>query len=166
MSGPANYTLYRSPLGDLLLIGSRGALSALHFDNAERLGALTRELTEQAGAFAAPIRQLDEYFAGERTEFELELAPRGTEFQMQVWQALREIPYGQTRSYGQIAQAIGRPKAARAVGSANNKNPLAVIVPCHRVVGSSGKMVGYAGGLDRKSWLLSHEAARSANSSS
>ncbi|MBQ2412036.1 MAG: methylated-DNA--[Anaerotignum sp.] len=101
--------------------------------------------------------QLDEYFRGERKTFDLPLAPKGTDFQKKVWNALKEIPYGETRTYGEIAAAVGNPKAARAVGMANNKNPIGIIIPCHRVVGANGKLVGYAGGMEKKEWLLQFE---------
>ena len=104
-------------------------------------------------------RQLEAYFAGERTVFDLELAPEGTPFQQQVWTALCEIPFGQTISYGELAARVGRPLGAQAVGRANGQNPVGVIIPCHRVVGSDGALVGYAGGLDRKEALLRHEGA-------
>jgi methylated-DNA-[protein]-cysteine S-methyltransferase len=108
----------------------------------------------------AAARALSDYFAGRRRGFEdVALAPAGTAFQREVWAALRAIPYGSTASYGDVARRIGRPAAARAVGSANHRNPLAIITPCHRVVGGNGSLVGYAGGLDRKAWLLIHEAA-------
>lgn len=101
--------------------------------------------------------QLGEYFAGERTTFDLELAPEGTEFQQKVWMLLRAIPFGETRSYGQLATKLKRPTASRAVGAANGRNPLGIIVPCHRVIGASGDLTGYAGGLPMKRWLLAHE---------
>ena len=101
--------------------------------------------------------QLEEYFAGNRKQFDLPLAPKGTDFQKRVWKALTDIPYGETRTYGEIAAAVGSPKAARAVGMANNKNPIGIIIPCHRVVGANGKLVGYAGGMEKKEWLLSLE---------
>jgi len=104
-------------------------------------------------------RQVNEYCAGERTEFDLELAPTGTEFQRAVWDALLAIPYGETRSYGEIARAIGQPQAARGVGAANHANPIALIVPCHRVIGADGSLTGYGGGLPLKRALLAHEAA-------
>ncbi|NNG37959.1 methylated-DNA--[protein]-cysteine S-methyltransferase [Flexivirga sp. ID2601S] len=104
-------------------------------------------------------RQLEEYFAGERTEFDLPLKSHGTAFQQVVWQALREIPYGQTWSYGQLAHHIGRPSASRAVGLANGRNPISIVVPCHRVIGSGGSMTGYGGGIERKQWLLGLERA-------
>lgn len=102
-------------------------------------------------------RQLEEYFTGERKAFCLPLGPKGTDFQQRVWKALQEIPYGETRTYGEIAAAVGNPKAARAVGMANNRNPIGIIVPCHRVVGANGKLVGYAGGMEKKEWLLELE---------
>ncbi len=109
-------------------------------------------------AIARVRKQVEEYCAGKRTEFDLELAPIGTEFQRAVWNALLEIPYGETRSYGEIARAIGQPKAARGVGSANHANPIGLIVPCHRVIGADGSLTGYGGGLPLKQALLAHEA--------
>ncbi len=109
-------------------------------------------------AFAELRRQLGEYFTGARREFDLPLAPRGSEFQVRVWDALREIPYGETESYGELAERIGHPGSARAVGAANGRNPIAVVVPCHRVIGSSGQLTGYAGGLERKRLLLDIES--------
>ena len=112
-------------------------------------------------AFAEAVRQLGEYFEGQRQAFTLELAPVGTPLQLRVWTGLLQIPYGETSSYGALAKAIGDPKAVRAVGTANGRNPLAPIVPCHRVIGADGSMTGYAGGLDRKRWLLALEARHS-----
>jgi methylated-DNA-[protein]-cysteine S-methyltransferase len=109
--------------------------------------------------FADAIAQLEQYFAGQRTEFDLALDMRGTQFQKNVWHALLTIPYGETRSYGEIARAIGQPKAARGVGSANHANPIGLIVPCHRVIGADGSLTGYGGGLPLKQALLAHEAA-------
>ena len=111
------------------------------------------------GVLAETTRQLDEYFAGTRREFELDLAPRGTTFQLAVWDALRAIPYGATVSYGDIARSVGRPNAVRAVGQANGRNPLAIVVPCHRVIGSDHSLTGYGGGIDRKRFLLALEGA-------
>lgn len=107
---------------------------------------------------AATCGQLDEYFAGRRTAFELPLAPRGTPFQRTVWDALVRIPHGGTRSYGELARTIGRPTHSRAVGAANGRNRIAIVIPCHRVIGSSGALTGYAAGVERKAWLLAHEA--------
>lgn len=120
------------------------------------------ELADADWTSAAPseaVRQLEAYFAGERTFFDLELVPEGTPFQQEVWATLCDIPYGQAISYGELAARVGRPQGAQAVGRANGQNPIGVIVPCHRVVGSDGALVGYAGGLDRKEALLRHEGA-------
>ena len=111
-----------------------------------------------AAVFDHVIAQLDEYFAGERTEFDVPLDPVGTEFQLRAWAALRRIPYGETRSYGEQARTIGAPAAVRAVGAANGRNPISIIVPCHRVVGSNGSLTGFGGGLDAKRYLLDLEA--------
>ena len=117
--------------------------------------------SENPTAFYGVVEQLQAYFAGELTDFELELDMQGTEFQRRVWQALRTIPFGETRSYGEIAAQVGAPGAARAVGLANGHNPIAIIVPCHRVIGASGNLTGYGGGLDRKRSLLALETSRS-----
>jgi methylated-DNA-[protein]-cysteine S-methyltransferase len=162
-----HYATTDSPIGELLVLGDGEAVHSVLMNGDGDFDARKAALKRDQAAYADALEQLSEYFAGDRSEFDLDLRPVGTEFQQAVWMALREIPFGETRSYGQIAAAVGRPKAARAVGSANNKNPIAVIVPCHRVIGSGGALVGYAGGLERKTWLLAHEAdARSANSSS
>jgi methylated-DNA-[protein]-cysteine S-methyltransferase len=148
------YTQIQSPIGRLLLDGNERALQGLHMSPAgPRPG--WRSARE---SFADAVEQLEQYFAGERVEFDLELDMRGTDFQKDVWNALLTIPYGETRSYGQIAKQIGRPDRARAVGAANGSNPVSIIVPCHRVIGSDGSLTGYGGGLDRKRWLLEHEA--------
>lgn len=152
-----SYTTIDSPIGPLLLTGGRDKLTGLHMMGAHDYDELMTVRNEDRSAFATVIRQLEEYFEGSRTEFELALDPRGTKFQTAVWDALCDIPYAQTRSYGQVATAVGNPKAPRAVGMANNRNPIAVIIPCHRVIGASGSLVGYGGGLDRKVWLLEHE---------
>lgn len=157
MSTSSAHRTIDSPLGPLLLVGREDSLQALLYADSAAAGRARQSCPEDPAALELAAEQLAQYFAGERRDFELTLAPLGTPFQRDVWQALSAIPYGQTRSYGEIAGAVGRPRAARAVGSANNKNPLAVIVPCHRVVGAGGAMVGYAGGLDRKTWLIEHE---------
>lgn len=148
-----------SPLGNLTIaIDCDGALAGLymegqrHFPPAAALGVLD----ETVGAEV--VRQLEEYFGGRRTAFELQLRAQGTAFQESVWEALRTIPYGQTRTYGQLAAALGRPGAARAVGGAVGRNPIGVVVPCHRVVGGDGTLTGYAGGAARKQTLLQLEA--------
>lgn len=147
-------TIYPSPIGPLLLeVDEQGRVTQLAFH---------AQGNERSPATAEVERQLDEYFAGERTTFELELAPKGTEFQRSVWNALREIPYGETRNYGQIANRIGNANACRAVGAANGANPIAIIVPCHRVIGSNGTLTGFGGGLDVKAKLLALETGATA----
>ena len=147
------YDAVKSPLGPLLLMGDGDALTGLRMESAPPLGWL-----RDRAAFAEVAAQLDAYFAGERTDFDVALAPRGTEFQRRVWAALLEIPYGETRTYGELAAALGKPNACRAVGAANGRNPIGVIIPCHRVIGSTGGLTGYGGGLDRKRALLELEA--------
>jgi methylated-DNA-[protein]-cysteine S-methyltransferase len=144
-----------SPIGELLLVSDGRALTRLEMGPR----ALPRDGTRDAEALSDAEQQLESYFAGERTEFDLPLAPRGSAFQLGVWQALLRIPYGETASYGEIAAAVGRPDAVRAVGSTTGRNPIAVIVPCHRVIGADGTLVGYGGGLPRKRQLLELEAA-------
>ena len=138
-------------------VDERGRLVRFNLDaaGAERVYPHARRDEAAIGAVRA---QVQEYCSGQRTEFDLELAPRGTEFQQSVWKALCAIPYGETRSYGDIARAIGQPTAARGVGAANGSNPIALIVPCHRVIGSDGSLTGYGGGLPLKRALLAHEA--------
>jgi methylated-DNA-[protein]-cysteine S-methyltransferase len=145
------YTQWQSPLGELLLAGEEGALAALHLPGRRRV---RDDWIRAVGPFAQAIRQLEEYFAGERTAFDLKLAPGGGGFDRAVWEHLVTIPYGETRSYAQIARDIGRPDRARAVGGANARNPLPIIVPCHRVVGTDGSLTGYGGGLAMKRALL------------
>jgi methylated-DNA-[protein]-cysteine S-methyltransferase len=149
-----------SPLGKLLLVGDGDALTQVSMS--PRPNDVPEGGRRDAAAFAAVEAQLAAYFAGELTEFDLPLAPRGSEFQLRVWNALLEIPYGETASYGQIAAAVGRPDAVRAVGATNGRNPIAVIIPCHRVIGADGALVGYGGGLERKRLLLELEAEHSA----
>jgi methylated-DNA-[protein]-cysteine S-methyltransferase len=153
-----SYTVLESPVGKLLASAdAAGRVTGLHFDGHRTPTPDPRWVRDERAL--APLRhQLEEYFAGERREFELELAPTGTPFQLSVWRALRAIPYGETTSYGEIAAAVGQPSAARAVGGANNRNPIAIIVPCHRVIGASGSLTGYGGGLPRKQQLLKLEA--------
>lgn len=155
------YTWFEdSPVGRLLLAGTSEQLRFLVFNDGatQKRQSLPLENWEQSAVpFRDTLRQLKAYFAGKLTQFEVNVAGAGTAFQQQVWQALRDVPYGKTVSYGQIAQAIGRPTASRAVGMANGRNPVSIIVPCHRIIGSSGKLVGYGGGLDRKTRLLKLE---------
>jgi methylated-DNA-[protein]-cysteine S-methyltransferase len=153
MNEHITYTQMDSPIGELLLFGDGQALQGLYMG-----GRPDPSWHRDDTAYATARTQLVEYFAGSRTEFDLELDMRGTDFQKKVWDALLTIPYGETRSYGEIARQIGRPDRARAVGAANGQNPIAVIVPCHRVIGSDGSLVGYGGGLERKRILLDLEA--------
>ena len=149
-------------------IATRFATFAAWVDGKERLvrfnlsaagaAAVDRDAVRDEGAIADVRRQVEEYCAGERTEFAIERAAHGTDFQRAVWEALMDIPYGETRSYGEIAKAIGQPEAARGVGAANAANPIALIVPCHRVIGADGSLTGYGGGLPLKRALLAHEA--------
>jgi methylated-DNA-[protein]-cysteine S-methyltransferase len=147
------WTVVDSPIDPLLLVGDETGLCALWMQPHEPPAAAVRD----DDALAPAATQLAEYFAGERTRFELALSPYGTAFQQKVWLALREIPFGRTTTYGEIAADLGQPTASRAVGLANGRNPLAVIVPCHRVIGADGSLTGFGGGLPRKRWLLEHE---------
>jgi len=152
------YTTITSPLGDLLLVGDEIALTSLSLQGQRNAPAIQPGWRRDPEPFAEAIRQLGAYFDGELTEFDIPFAESGTEFQRRVWAALTAIPFGTTASYGQIAVQIGMtPSASRAVGLANGRNPIAIVVPCHRVVGANGKLVGYAGGLDRKRHLLKLE---------
>lgn len=144
---------YDTPIGKIGIAEEDGALTQLTFRTELPAGAVL----EETPLIAQCRQQLDEYFAGKRKSFDLPLCPKGTEFQKKVWASLCKIPYGETRTYGEIAAAVGNPKAARAVGMANNRNPISVLVPCHRVIGSGGKLVGYGGGLDKKRFLLDLE---------
>jgi methylated-DNA-[protein]-cysteine S-methyltransferase len=151
------HTTIRSPVGELLLIGDGERLRGVYMQEGRRPGAVLPGWRRDPGPFAGVGEQLDEYFAGERTEFDVPLGAAGTAFQQRVWRALTEIPYGVTASYGQIARTIGSPTASRAVGMANGRNPISIIVPCHRVIGAGGKLTGYAGGVERKRYLLELE---------
>lgn len=154
-----------TPIGRLLLVGGsdgrRLALRGIYFDGAPHsAGVIPPDAREDVAAFAEVRAQLDAYFEGTRTSFDLALAPLGTEFQRRVWSALATIPYGTTTTYAAVARAIGKPRAVRAVGAANGKNPLSIVVPCHRVVGKDGTLTGYAGGLPSKRRLLEIESVR------
>jgi methylated-DNA-[protein]-cysteine S-methyltransferase len=151
-------TTVPSPLGDLVLCGDGEALTAVCLPTHTHRPAVDPAAVDDAGPFREAIAQLEAYFAGEGTAFDLPLAPRGTPFQLEVWAALRTIPHGTTTSYGALAEQIGRPKAVRAVGLANGRNPLPIIVPCHRVVGADGSLTGYGGGLEAKRLLLDLES--------
>ncbi len=155
------YCLWPSPVGVLTLAASSAGLVALEFgEKPPRRFSTPKVQWEESEEKTLPYRQeLQEYFLGERTEFTFPLDLRGTEFQKRCWRALLEIPYGQTRSYAEIARAVGNPQAFRAVGMANNRNPIAIIVPCHRVIATDGSLCGYGGGLDVKEKLLRLERA-------
>jgi len=154
-----HYRTIDSPIGPLALAGRDEVLTNLRMLNQTYEPNRTDWVPDDR-AFPDAVDQLEAYFAGERTDFDLELSLVGSEFQRRVWQALLTIPYGETRSYGEIAEQIGAPGAARAVGLANGRNPIAIIVPCHRVIGASGNLTGYGGGLDRKRTLLDLEKRR------
>jgi len=151
------YTRVDTPVGRLLLAGNGRELKTLRFPKGGRASEPEREWVENEVFFAKAIRQLQEYFAGRRREFDLRLAPLGTPFQQTVWRAVAAIPYGTTVSYAEIARRIGKPKAVRAVGGANGRNPIPIVVPCHRVIGSDGSLTGFGGGLEIKQKLLDLE---------
>ena len=151
-----------SPVGPITLAGHGRTLTHLRMVDQTHEPTSRGDWVRDEGAFDDAAEQLEEYFAGERTEFDLDLELAGTDFQRRVWAALQTIPYGETRSYGDIAEQIGKPGAFRAVGLANGRNPIGIIVPCHRVIGASGSLTGYGGGLDRKKLLLDLEQERSA----
>lgn len=152
------FTEFPSPIGTIQLRGTAAAITGVFMEGHRHQPAPPHAAVRDA----APLRQargeLEEYFAGERREFTSALEPAGTPFQQRVWRALREIPYGTTISYGELARRIGQPRAARAVGLANGRNPIAIIVPCHRVIGANGTLTGYGGGVERKRFLLALES--------
>lgn len=151
-----DYAYYKSEIGPIRVEGENGKITLVEFDESGQ--KCYREKPQKTGgAVLECVKQLDEYFRGKRKEFDLDLRLEGTEFQKKVWKALINIPYGRTVSYGDIANRIGKIGAARAVGNANSKNRFVVIIPCHRVIGSGGELVGYAKGLYRKEYLLKHE---------
>lgn len=149
------YTTVDTPIGALLVAGEEGTIVEIHFAGR---GEPREDWVRDDEALHPAAVQLRSYFAGKRTAFDLELAPRGTEFQQAVWRALRDIPYGETTTYAEIARRIGRPSAVRAVGAANGANPIPIVIPCHRVIGTSGSMTGFGGGIDVKRRLLALEA--------
>lgn len=164
----AYFEVLDTPVGPLFVGGSDDGVHVIKFvDQRESEAALVSEVeaaadepaTRGGPASDEVVRQLEEYFAGTRSEFDLPLSPRGTPFQLKVWMALRSIPPGETTSYGAMAELIGKPTASRAVGAANGKNPISIVVPCHRVIGANGTLTGYGGGLKRKAWLLNHETS-------
>ena len=160
---PTEYDIVDSPVGRLLLTGDDRALTGLYMLDAGSHSASVRsDWVRREGGFPTAAVQLGEYFAGDRTSFDLPLAPHGTPFQLAVWAELTRIAFGRTTSYGDVALTLGKSLvASRAVGLANGRNPISIIVPCHRVIGADGSMTGYGWGVDRKEWLLRHEGALS-----
>lgn len=152
-----NYGWMESPVGDLLIVADEAAVRMIGFREGQHPGRVQEGWRDGGSLVAEAGRQLDEYFEGRRRRFDLPLAPSGTPFQLRAWKALQDIPYGATRSYGEQARAMGQPKAVRAVGAANGRNPIAIVVPCHRVIGGDGRLTGYGGGLDVKQYLLELE---------
>lgn len=153
------YAFMSSPIGSLLLAGDGERLSHLGFPSGKGTITPHESWHREDDAFAAAKEQLQDYFDGRRETFQLPLAPQGTPFQMEVWRELANIPFGTTISYGELARRIGRPAASRAVGAANGSNPIPIILPCHRVIGSNGSLTGFGGGLATKKWLLALEKA-------
>jgi|HubBroStandDraft_6_1064221.scaffolds.fasta_scaffold555345_2 methylated-DNA-[protein]-cysteine S-methyltransferase len=151
------YTTIESPIGELLLLGDDHALHGLYMQSGRKPIAIAPAWEHTETPFAAVATQLEEYFSGRRHTFDVALEMHGTPFELRVWSGLREIPYGETMSYGELASRIGQPTGARAVGLANGRNPISVIVPCHRVIGADGSLTGYGGGLERKRILLELE---------
>ncbi|PPK63619.1 methylated-DNA--[protein]-cysteine S-methyltransferase [Actinokineospora auranticolor] len=158
-TGPTRYTLVESPIDDLLLVGDGESITGLYTTPSHRhfTGVGADWVTDTGGPFPEARRQLAAYFAGELRDFDLPLAPTGTPFQRTVWTALTTITWGHTTTYGGLAHQLGRPTASRAVGMANGRNPISIIVPCHRVIGTNGSLIGYGGGLPRKQHLLTLE---------
>jgi methylated-DNA-[protein]-cysteine S-methyltransferase len=153
-----HYTKIDSPLGELLVLADEDGLTGLYLPTGKHVAQTPKGARRDDAALASVRQQLAEYFSGQRERFDLPLNPYGTAFQRKVWLALRDIPYGVTASYGQTALAVGVPGSARAVGLANGRNPISIIVPCHRVIGANGSLTGYGGGIEAKRWLLDHEA--------
>ena len=154
-----HWTTMRSPIGRLLLVEENGVLLEVRFSDGPKPVQPPQDAQENKAPFAETIRQLEDYFAGRRRDFDLPLSPQGTAFQKKVWNALLNVKYGRTASYADIARSIGNPGGVRAVGLANGRNPIPVIIPCHRVIGSNGTLTGYGGGLDIKRKLLDLEGA-------
>lgn len=159
MTSALRYATVDSAIGELLLVGDDRALRGLYMQDGPRPMTIAADWRPDPDGFGDVVAQLDEYFAGRRTDFEIEVAFGGTPFQQRVWRALRQLRFGTTTSYGELARTIGRPSAVRAVGLANGRNPISVIVPCHRVIGASGSLTGYGGGIERKRLLLDLEQA-------
>lgn len=151
------YCIVKSPVGRILIAGDNSGLTLINFQDGPNAQTPQSKWRENRHFFQTAVQQFKAYFGGRLTQFKLPLAPEGTPFQKKVWGALQKIPYGKTVSYGEIARRIGNPKASRAVGAANAHNPLSIVIPCHRVVGQKGDLVGYGGGLPIKEYLLAHE---------
>ncbi|MBE9062183.1 methylated-DNA--[protein]-cysteine S-methyltransferase [cf. Phormidesmis sp. LEGE 11477] len=153
------YSWSESPIGELLLTSDGRSLTGLYLKGQKHFPLITTDWQElpDAAPFARTCQQLTEYFNNRRQQFNLPLSPKGTNFQKQVWQHLSDIPFGRTISYGELARRLGQPNASRAVGATNGRNPISIIVPCHRVIAANGRLTGYAGGIERKHWLLQHE---------
>ena len=154
------YQWTESPVGRLLLVADEGGLRELLFERGRTSPSIDASWKNNDHLLREAIRQLRAFFAGERQHFDLELNPQGTGFQQRVWRALQEIPFGETISYRELAGRLGNPAASRAVGLANGSNPIAIIIPCHRVIGSNGTLTGYGGGLENKRWLLDFERSQ------
>lgn len=146
------HKIYKTPIGHITIVENGTAITHIHFGEPDDLQSYGTDRSTQLLEMA--FTQLSEYFSGSRTVFDLPLCPAGTEFQQKVWRALQEVPYGETRTYGEIAARVGSPKASRAVGMANHHNPIAIVIPCHRIIGKNGRLTGYAGGLPIKQTLL------------
>jgi len=158
LEGPTRYTRMDSPIGELTLTGDGEALTGIHTRGKDDTGLTPGEgWVHDDAPFTEAVRQLRAYFEGRLRDFELALAPTGTEWQLTVWRALTTVPYGRTASYGELARDLDRPGSSRAVGTANGRNPISIVVPCHRVIGADGTLTGYAGGVWRKEHLLSLE---------
>ena len=161
------YTTITSPIGDLMIVGDGEVVTNLSMESHDDTKpTIESDWKRDSSAFAEVRVQLHEYFGGERDEFSVPLAPSGTAFRMKVWATLVRIPFGATATYGEVAASIGNPAASRAVGMANHYNPIAIMIPCHRVIGASGSLTGYGGGLDRKTFLLGLEQTRAGSGSS
>lgn len=162
MTATIYYTYIDGPLGRICVQGDGKFVTGLYLPQHKGRPATSAMGQKSAAPFAAVCEQLAEYFAGQRQEFELPLQPAGTPFQRRVWQELVKIPFGTTITYAQLAQRVGQPTAARAVGHANSRNPISLLVPCHRVIGADGALTGYAGGMEKKRWLLAWECRAAA----
>jgi len=154
------YVWMESPVGKLLLVADEDGLIEIAFAEGRTTPIVHPEWTCGGALLGEPVRQLEAFFGGELRDFDLPLKPRGTPFQQRVWKLLREIPFGETISYGELARRAGNPAASRAVGLANGSNPIAIVIPCHRVIGSNGKLTGYGGGLQNKRWLIDFERSQ------